>query len=146
MASPKPHQLSRRERQIMDILPRLGRASPAQVREELPDPPTYTAVNTLLRILGERGHISRIQEGQHYVYFPAQPRQSAARAAVRQLVETFFGGSVEHAVTTMLSEAETDLSEEALTHLAAAVARFQDKETRKNSPNENSHNEGEEQP
>jgi predicted transcriptional regulator len=136
MAQPKPHELSRRERQIMDILHRLGQASPTQVREALPDPPTYTAVNTLLRILVERGHVSRVQEGQHYLYFPTQPRQSAARSAARQLVETFFGGSVERAVTTMLSEAETDLTDEELEHLTAAIERFKDKEKRKGGSNE----------
>jgi len=126
----KPSDLSRRERQIMDILHRLGRASPAQVREALPDPPTYTAVNTLLRILGERGHVGRVQAGQRYVYFPTQPRQNAARSAARQLVETFFGGSVERAVTTMLSEAETDLTDEEMEHLTAAIERFKGKEHR----------------
>ncbi len=131
MPPSKPNGLSRRERQIMDILHRLGQASPTQVREALPDPPTYTAVNTLLRILGERGHVSRVQEGQRYVYFPTQPRQSAARSAARQLVETFFGGSVERAVTTMLSEAETDLTDEEIENLSAAIERFKDKEKRK---------------
>ena len=135
---PPTKGLSRRERQIMDILHRLGQATPTQVREALPDPPTYTAVNTLLRILGERGQISRVQEGQRYVYFPTQPRQSAARSAARQLVETFFGGSVERAVTTMLSEAETDLTAEELEHLTAAIERFKAKERR-----EGRHGEGE---
>ncbi len=134
MLPPKPKGLSRRERQIMDILHRLGQASPAQVREALPDPPTYTAVNTLLRILGERGQVGRVQEGQRYVYFPTQPRQSAARSAARQLVETFFGGSVERAVTTMLSEAETELTDEELEHLTAAIERFKDRERRRGGP------------
>ena len=138
MAPPKLPDLSRRERQIMDILHRLGQASPTQVREALPDPPTYTAVNTLLRILGERGHVGRVQEGQRYLYFPTQPRQSAARSAARQLVETFFGGSVERAVTTMLSEAETELTEEELEHLTAAIERFKNKERRQDR-----HDEGE---
>jgi len=138
MLPPKPKGLSRRERQIMDILHRLGQATPTQVREALPDPPTYTAVNTLLRILGEHGQVGRVQEGQRYVYFATQPRQSAARSAARQLVETFFGGSVERAVTTMLSEAETDLTAEELEHLTAAVERFKDKERRKDG-----HDEGE---
>ena len=136
MPSSKSNGLSRRERQIMDILHRLGRASPAQVREDLPDPPSYTAVNTLLRILVERGHVGRAQEGQRFVYFPTQPRQSAARSAARQLVQTFFGGSIEHAVTTMLSEAEADLTEEELEHLTAAIERFKDRERRKNNSSE----------
>lgn len=136
MLPPKPKGLSRRERQIMDILHRLGQASPTQVRAALPDPPTYTAVNTLLRILGERGHVGRVQEGQHYVYFPTQPLQSAARSAAQQLVETFFGGSVERAVTTMLSEAETEMTEEELEHLTTAIERFKAKERPKDGPGE----------
>ena len=136
MSSSNPKDLSRRERQIMDILHRLGRASPTQVREALPDPPSYTAVNTLLRILGERGQVSRVPEGQRYLYFPTQPRQSAARSAARQLVDTFFGGSVERAVTTMLSEAETDLTDEEFEHLTTAIERFKDKETRKDGQDE----------
>ena len=129
MSSSNPKDLSRRERQIMDILHRLGRASPTQVRAALPDPPSYTAVNTLLRILGERGHISRVQESLHFVYFPTQPRQSAARSAARQLVDTFFGGRVERAVTTMLSEAEADLTEAEIAHLTAAIERFKHKQS-----------------
>ncbi len=142
MSSSNPKDLSRRERQIIDILHRLGRASPTQVRESLPDPPSYTAVNTLLRILGERGHVGRIPEGQRYLYFPTQPRQSAARSAARQLVDTFFGGSVERAVTTMLSEAETDLTEAEIAHLTAAVERFKHTQAREDS-NEDGQDEGE---
>lgn len=131
---PKPEGLSRRERQIMDTLHRLGQAAPAQVREALPDPPSYTAVNTMLRILMESGHVRRAQEGQHFVYFPTQARQSAARSALRQVVETFFGGSAERAMTTLLSEAETDLTDEELERLAAAIERFKDAERRTEVP------------
>ena len=121
MTRTRPHGLSRRERQIMDILHRLGRAAPAQVREGLPDPPTYTAVNTLLRILLEGGHVGRVQEGKQFVYFPTQPRQSAAKSAMRQVLTTFFGGDLETAVTTLLSEAETDLSDEQAARLSAMI-------------------------
>lgn len=125
---PRPEGLSRRERQIMDILHRLGRAAPDQVREALPDPPTYTAVNTMLRILRDAGHVGRTLEGKRYVYFPAQPRQSAARTALRQVVDTFFGGSAERAMTTLLSEAETNLTDEELEHLATVIQRAKEKE------------------
>jgi BlaI family penicillinase repressor len=127
---PKPEGLSRRERQIMDALHRLGRAAPDQVREALPDPPTYTAVNTMLRILLNHGHVGRALGGRQYVYYPTQPRQSAARTALRQVVETFFGGSAERAMTTLLSEAETDLTDEELERLSAAIERAKDKEHR----------------
>lgn len=126
MTSPKrpsapPPSLSRRERQIMDILHRLGRAAPAQVREALPDPPTYTAVNTMLRILLENGHVSRAPEGQHYVYFSTQPRQSAARSAMRQVLTTFFAGDLENAVATLLSESETEITDAEAIRLASLI-------------------------
>src|SRR5688572_1296816 len=99
-------QLSRRERQIMDVLYRNGQATAAEVLEALPDPPGNSAVRTLLRILEEKGHLTHTQEGVRYVYRPTQPRQSAARSALAQVVHTFFGGSVENAVASMLSDAD----------------------------------------
>lgn len=130
MLGPTDHQLSRRQRQIMGILHRLERATAAQVHEALPDAPSYTAVRTLLTILEREGHVHHIQEGRHYVYFPAQARQNAAQSAVRQLVQTFFGGSLERAVTTMLSEAETDLTDEELERLTAVIERAKEGERR----------------
>ena len=100
----KPDALSRRERQIMDILFARGRASAQEVLEALPDPPTYSAVRGLLRVLETKGHARHVKEGARYVYVPTQARQSAARSAMRQVLHTFFGGSVERAVATLLSE------------------------------------------
>jgi len=117
----KPHGLSRREREIMDILHRLGKAAPNQVRECLPDPPTYTAVNTMLRILLENGQIGRALEGRQYVYFPTQPRQTAAHSALHQVMRTFFGGSVEQVVTSLLSEDETRLSADQIARLTGLI-------------------------
>jgi len=113
--------LSRREREIMEILHRTGKASPDQVQESLPSPPSYTAVNTMLRILMDHGHIDRTLEGRQYVYFPIQPRQTAARSALQQVIETFFSGSVEQAVTTLLSDEETHFSEDQLARLAGLI-------------------------
>ena len=103
-------QLSRRERQIMDALYQAGEATAADVRAALADAPSYSAIRALLRILEEKGHITHREEGARYVYLPTQPRQSAARLALQQVVETFFGGSVEWAVATLLSADEAQLT------------------------------------
>ncbi len=113
--------LSRRERQIMDILYRQGRASAAEVLAGLPDPPGYSAVRALLRILEEKGHVRHEGEGKRYVYLPMQPRQNAAQSALRQVLHTFFGGSIENAVATLLSDQDTQLSEEELARLADLI-------------------------
>ncbi len=116
-----PDALSRRERQIMDILFSRGRASVQEVLEALPDPPTYSAVRGLLRVLETKGHARHVKEGARYVYVATQARQSAARSAMRQVLHTFFGGSVERAVTTLLTEADAQLSEEELARLSVLI-------------------------
>jgi predicted transcriptional regulator len=113
--------LSRRERQIMDVVYQQGRVSVADVHEALPDAPSYSAVRALLRILEEKGHLSHTEDGKRYLYAPTQPRPQAARSALNQIVQTFFGGSVERAVTTLLSSADTNLSAEELERLAALI-------------------------
>jgi len=114
-------QLSRRERQIMEILFRRGEASVAEVLDALPDPPSYSAVRGLLRILEEKGHLSHAQQGTRYVYRPVQSRKTAAKAALTQVVQTFFGGSVEQTVATLLSDAEMRLSDEEIARLTALI-------------------------
>jgi BlaI family penicillinase repressor len=114
--------LSRRERQILEILHRKGRVSAADVLAEMPDPPSYSAVRSLLRIMEEKGHIRHREDGKKYLYFPAEPHQSAAQSALKQVVQTFFGGSIEHAVKTFLSDAEADLSDEELDRLSQLIA------------------------
>lgn len=121
MSKPLAHHLSRRERQIMDAIYALGQASAAQVQEALPDPPSYSSVRKLLQILEEKGHLRHTQEGQHYIYCPTQPRQSAAKTAMKQVLTTFFGGNLETAVATLLSEAETELSEEQAARLSSLI-------------------------
>ncbi len=112
MSKPLTHRLSRRERQIMDAIYTLGQASAAQVLEILPDPPSLSSVRKLILILEQRGHLHHVQQAQHFIYIPTQPRQSAARSAMKQVLTTFFGGNLETAVATLLTEAETELSED----------------------------------
>jgi len=103
------NELGRRERQIMDILFRLGRATVAQVLEELPDPPTYSAVRGMLRLLEDKGFITHERDGLRYVYLPAGDTSQARRSALRHMVNTFFGGSGESAVAALLDLPETRL-------------------------------------
>ncbi len=113
--------LSRRERQIMDIVYRRGRATAAQVRGELPDAPSYSAVRTLLRILEGKGHLSHTNEGTRYVYLPTHPRKSAGRAALKRVLRTFYHGSVESAVAALLHVSEAGLSKEELRRLSQLI-------------------------
>src|ERR1700685_897413 len=97
---PKP-PLTRREREIMDVLHRLHRATAHEVLDGLADPPSYSAVRTHLRLLEERGHVKHVEEGQRYGFSPAAAPSDARRSALSQVVRTFFGGSVEQAVTAL---------------------------------------------
>ncbi len=115
------HHLSRRERQIMDIVYARGQVTAAEVRESMPDAPSYSAVRAMLRILEEKGHLSHHVDRTRYVYLPIKPRNQAARSMLRQVVQTFFGGSVEQTVATLLSTPETKLSAEELDRLAALI-------------------------
>lgn len=113
--------LSRRERQIMDILFARGKATAAEVLEGLTDPPSYSAVRALLRILENKGHVRHERDGARYVYVPIQARNRAARSALAQVVQTFFGGSVEKAVATLLSTDDTHLTDAELERLSELI-------------------------
>ena len=115
--------LTRREREIMDILHRRGRATAHEVQAELPDPPSYSAVRALLRLLEERGHVRHTQEGQHYVYRPAVGRSDARRTALAHVVKTFFAGSVEEAVAALVESPRTRLSRDELDRLSDLIDR-----------------------
>lgn len=118
MTEERPHRdLTRRERQIMDIVYRFGRATAAEVQDNLPDPPSYSAVRALLRVLEEKGHLTHEQEGPRYVYFPTLPREKARKSAMKRLVRTFFDDSAEKAVAALLSMSASDLSDEELASL-----------------------------
>ena len=115
--------LSRRERQLLDILFRRGKATAAEVQAELGDGSSYSAVRGMLRVLTEKGLIHYTQDGVRYVFSPATSRDEAARSALDGLVQTFFAGSVEQAVSTLLSEQERSLSNEELDRLAELIER-----------------------
>jgi predicted transcriptional regulator len=115
--------LTRREREIMDIIYRRGRATAHDVLADLPDPPSYSAVRALLRLLEERGHVKHAQDGTRYVYLPAVPRGDARKSALKHVVQTFFGGSVEQAVVALLDSSRAKLSREELERLSDAIDR-----------------------
>jgi predicted transcriptional regulator len=127
----QPDDLSRRERQIMDIIYRDGEATAAQVRADLDDPPSYSAVRALLRILEGKGHLRHREDGVRYVYVPTQSTQSAARNNLHRVVQTFFGGSIEKVVATLLSEKETQLTEEEVARLNALIESARAKNEKK---------------
>lgn len=113
-------KLSRRERQIMDVLYRLGTATAADVHAAIPDPPSYSTIRALLRVLEEKKHIRHEEKDLRYVFMPIVPRDKARRSAVLHLLDTFFDGSPEQAVATLLDVSE-DLSKEDFDRLAALV-------------------------
>jgi predicted transcriptional regulator len=123
MPKADPVKLTRRERAIMDILYRRGRATAHEVLEDLDDPPSYSAVRALLRLLEERGHAKHVQDGITYVYSPAVSRADAKRTALAHVVRTFFAGSVEQAVAALVDTPKAKLSREELDRLADLIER-----------------------
>jgi predicted transcriptional regulator len=119
--------LSRRERQIMEIIYRRGRATAVEVHAELPDPPSKTAVRTLLRILEEKGHLKHVQAGLAFVYMSSRPRHQAARSAFLGVLHTFFEGSLEKAVAAHLGEATGSMSAAELDRLADLIRQARKK-------------------
>jgi len=115
------HHLSRRERQIMDVLHARERATAAEVLAALPDPPGYSAVRALLRILEEKGHVKHLREGPRYVYLPRASRAAASRSALKRIVRTFFQGSVAQAMAALLEAEDTELSDEELNKLERII-------------------------
>jgi predicted transcriptional regulator len=120
MPDPLTTQLSRRERQIMDVIYRHGKVTAAEVLAELPDPPGYSAVRAMLRLLEEKGHLRHEQDGPRYVYLPTVTRDKARRSAMRHLVRTFFDGSTEDAVAALLQN-DGDMSEAELERLSKLI-------------------------
>jgi predicted transcriptional regulator len=125
--SPKPGSehatLTRRERQIMDILYKRGRATASEVLDELPGSPHYSTVRTQLRVLEEKGHVTHEEDGVRYVYMPAVPRRAARKSALRHLVDTFFDGSAEQVVAAVLGGEGTKLSEDELDRIADLIEK-----------------------
>ena len=119
--------LSRRERQMMDILYRRGRATAAEVHEALPDPPSYSAVRAKLRVLEEKGHVKHEAQAARYVYSPVVARERAKESALRHLLATFFDNSAEQAMTALLELKPGNLSREKLDELSKMIAAVRTK-------------------
>jgi predicted transcriptional regulator len=130
MPKPLHSVLSRRERQIMDVLFRRGRATAAEVMEELGGTPSYSTVRTQLRVLEEKGHVRHDDDGVRYVYMPVVPVGAARQAALRHLVDTFFDGSAEKVVAALLGGEGARLSAAEIERLAALIAKARKEESR----------------
>ena len=115
--------LSRRERQIIDVLYRRGRATAAEVMADLPGDPSYSTVRTQLRVLEAKGHVRHEDDGQRYVYSPAIARSTVRRSALKHLVETFFDGSVEQTMAALLGGDAARLSDDELERIAELIAK-----------------------
>ena len=115
--------LSRRERQIMDILYRAGKASGSDVLNAMPDPPSYSAVRAMLRVLEEKCHVKHQEEGLKYVYAPVVARDKAKRSAVKHVMETFFNGSAEQIVAALLDVSSTRLTRDELDRMAEMIEK-----------------------
>ena len=121
-------QLGRRERQIVEILYRLGKASVAEVRASLPDPPTYSAVRGMLALLEEKGHVKHRRDGMRYLYAPVIAPVKARHSALKHLVSTFFEGSTVAAAAALLEMSDDSLSQEERKQLSALIARREGEE------------------
>src|SRR4051812_35602603 len=115
--------LSRRERQILDILYARGRASAAEILESLPDPPSYSTIRALLRVLEQKEHVRHEEDGPRYVFFPRVSRQRASVTALRHVLNTFFDGSAVAAATALVDGSASKLSAEELDRLEALIER-----------------------
>jgi len=118
-------QLSRRERQIMDIVFARGQATGADIRHQLPDPPTRGALRIMLRILEEKGHLTHTRRGREFVYAPTASRKQVGPPALRRVVDTFFDGSIRNAVAAHLAQRDTKVSDEELKRLAKLIREAQ---------------------
>ena len=115
--------LSRRERQVMDILHRRAEATVAEIMAELPDPPTYSAVRSVLRILGEKNLIRYKEDGPRYIYYPAQDTEEARDDVLAHVVRTYFAGSPEQAVTALLRMSDVDMKDDDIERLRASIRK-----------------------
>ena len=120
-------QLSRRERQIMDIVFTRGEASGADILDKLPHPPTPGALRTMLRILEDKGHLKHHKKGRQYIYRPTRSRRQVGPPALRRVLDTFFGGSIRNAVAAHLAQRDADVTDEELRHLAELIRQARGK-------------------
>ncbi|HSC28126.1 MAG TPA: BlaI/MecI/CopY family transcriptional regulator [Vicinamibacterales bacterium] len=131
-----PALLTKRERQIMDVLYRLGRATAAEVMERLDEAPGYSTVRTQLRVLERKGHVRHEEEGLRFVYTPTVPRRSARRSALKHLVDTFFEGSTAKAVAALLGGEASRVSDEELARIEDLVKNARIEELVRNARSE----------
>jgi len=134
MTSVLPGRLSRRERQFLDVIFRLGKATAEEVRGEIQDPPKNATVRRTLRILEEKGYLKHELSGRTFVYLPVLHREKAGKFALRHLIETFFGGSANSAFTAMLNMSKNDLSKEEIEELGRLVSSIESQEDRDDKP------------
>ena len=125
--SPETHLLTRRERQIMDIIFARGEATAAEVNSALPDQPSYSTVRTLLRILEEKGHLKHREDGQRFVYVPTRTRAAESKSALKRVVKTFFEGSLADAVAALVDTADGKLPAEELKRIEAIIKKAKSK-------------------
>lgn len=118
---PQHHHLSRRERQIMDVIYQRGQATAQEVQDNMPDPPSYSAVRAMLRLLEEKGYLKHQQDGPRYVFLPTLAREKARKSALKQMLETFFDGSTEQAVAALLNLSRTKLKQDELERLSQMI-------------------------
>ena len=119
--------LSRRERQILDVLYREGKATAAEIQAAIPDAPSYSAIRALVRILEEKGHVRHEEDGPRYVYLPTVSPAQARKSAVRHLLDTFFGGSAANAAAALVDGSAAKLTKEELAHLEALIQAHKEK-------------------
>jgi predicted transcriptional regulator len=123
------HQnLSRRERQIMDVLFQRSRATAAEIMENIPEPPSYSAVRAMLRVLEEKGHVRHEQDGPRYVFLPTVTRDNAKRSALDHLLDTFFEGSAAQAVATLLDNSGSKLPDDELDRMSTLIEKARKEE------------------
>jgi BlaI family transcriptional regulator, penicillinase repressor len=123
MAKSTHATLTRRERQIMDVLYRRGRATAAEVMEDVSGEPNYSTVRTQLRVLEDKGHVRHEEQGLRYIYMPAVPRRAARKSALKHLMDTFFDGSAEQVVAAVLGGEAARLSDDDLKRIAELVEK-----------------------
>ena len=128
MAAHRDRNLSRRERQIMDILYRRGSATAAEIHQQLPDRPSYSAVRAKLRVLEEKGHVRHEAQAARYIYSPVVPRERAKESALKHLLATFFDNSAEQAISALLNLKSARVSKEKLDELSDLIRRAREKE------------------
>ena len=121
--TPQKDGFSRREREIMDVLYRLGKATAAQILDEIADPPSYTAIRTHLAILEKKGHVRHASDGTRYIYEPLVAREQMGRRAIDSLLTTFFDNSIERAVAALLTRKDADLSADELERLSRLIEK-----------------------